>query len=180
MRRCWWLVLVTVAMLAAACGGSDEPGDADAQGQPTAAEASTPADADPEPTETGGDDAGSEPAVEPTPEPTATAEPAATAAPERPPSPHPVFVVEAAEAGPNPLLQWPATDGAVLYRLVVLDSSGSPYWAWSGAETSVRLGLTEEPTALAPRVFEPMTWTVSAHDADGLTLAVSEPSALQS
>ena len=87
---------------------------------------------------------------------------------------YPGIATTDAEPGSNPLLSWTPFDGATLYRVVVLDPDGDPYWAWSGTETAVHLGGSATPTAVGARVFGEMTWQVSAYDADGAPLAISE------
>lgn len=77
------------------------------------------------------------------------------------------------EAGPRPLLEWEAIDGADEYYVVVLGSDGTPYWAWSGVSTSIHVGGVEDPEGIGAWVGEPMTWSVSALDADGKVLGLS-------
>ncbi len=103
-------------------------------------------------------------------------DPSSTIAPElpAPERPYAAMTLRAAETGPNPMLTWDAVSGAVLYRLVVLDPDGRPYWAWSGAATSVHLGGSGAATVVGARVFAEMTWQVSAHDDAGVPLAVSD------
>ena len=80
------------------------------------------------------------------------------------------------ESGSHPTLSWPAVDGATSYWLVLLDSAGEPYWAWTGSATSVRVGGGDrDATNQTAALHEPMTWTVSAFDAAGALLAISEP-----
>lgn len=88
------------------------------------------------------------------------------------------ITVAATESGPRPLLAWDAIDGAVDYRVVVLDAQGQPYWAWSGPETEINVGGVSNPDAAGATVFEPMTWTVAAIDADGVPVAMSAAGAL--
>ena len=70
------------------------------------------------------------------------------------------------------VLQTVSRCDAVPHRGVILD--GDPYWAWSGTETAVHLGGSATPTAVGAWVFGEMTWQVSAYDADGAPLAISE------
>ncbi len=87
--------------------------------------------------------------------------------------------VTAADPGPRPLLTWTPVDGAALYLVTVLDSSGIGYWTWEGTATEVHVGGTAEPDAIGPYVFEEMSWMVAAQDDEGTLLAVSEPSPLR-
>lgn len=109
-------------------------------------------------------------------------------APETAPEPEPaleqpqVFELIATEptaAGPRPLLAWASVEGAVAYDLIVLDTQGAPYWAWSGEATSVHLGGVENPDAVGAWVFEPLTWIVTARDAEGQPLAMSATAPLE-
>ncbi len=158
---------VLIAMLVfvvAACGGTGSDGDAVPASTAEAAEETT------EP-ETG--EAEPEPEPEPEPEETATQS--------DPPAPtHPLHVAatSTADAGPRPLLGWETVDGAANYRVVVLDADGTPYWTWTGSDTTVHVGNDEDPSVPGARVFEPMTWTVAALDGEGVPLAISEPSPL--
>lgn len=88
------------------------------------------------------------------------------------------IAVTVADPGPRPLLTWAPVDGATLYLVTVLDSSGVGYWTWEGTDTEVHVGGTAEPDAIGPYVFEDMTWRVAAQDDSGTLLAVSEPSPL--
>ncbi len=60
------------------------------------------------------------------------------------------------------------------YDLMVLNAEGVAYWGWSGTETAIHLGGIEDPDAAGAWVFEPLTWVVTARDADGQPLALSE------
>jgi hypothetical protein len=74
------------------------------------------------------------------------------------------------------VFEWQPVEGAVTYRLWVLNAEGEPIWAWEGEDTSVRLGGLEEerPEGHPGPVITPgSTWTVSALDADGHALALS-------
>ena len=102
-----------------------------------------------------------------------TMRPTTTAAPERPRR-LAVLAVDDAGSGSNPVLSWAPVDGAVLYRVVVLDPDGDAYWAWSGTETSIPVGGSQTPTLVGARVFDDVSWHVSAHAADGTPLALSE------
>lgn len=91
----------------------------------------------------------------------------------------PVLVTAPTEPGPRPLLSWDAVEGATQYDLMVLNAEGVAYWGWSGAETAVYLGGVEDPDATGAWVFEPLTWVVTARDADGQPLALSEQAMLE-
>ena len=149
------LALVIVASLAA-CGDDDAPTDA-SSAEPTA-----------------------EPTVEPTAEPTAV-EPTAVGdsianleVTREVLGLDTLVLEEPIEDGSHPVLSWQPVDGAASYWLVVHDAEGGPYWAWTGADTSVRLGggdraETNQTAALSAA----LTWSVLALDADGIPLAVS-------
>ncbi len=89
------------------------------------------------------------------------------------------IATEPTEAGPRPLLAWEAVEGASLYQVVVLGADGEPYWAWSGTETMINVGGNAQPDAIGAWVHESMTWTVSAHSADGKVLGLSAPAGLE-
>ena len=95
-----------------------------------------------------------------------------------PPPAFDVLATEPTDAGPRPLLTWASVTGAATYDLVVLDAEGRPYWAWTGEDTSVFLGGVENPEAVGAWVFEPLTWIVTARDATGQPLALSEEAEL--
>lgn len=83
---------------------------------------------------------------------------------------------ETTGAGEVPGFEWEGVDGAVRYRLVVLDGNGEPLWSWNGAETKVNLGGLpgERPEGVSgPVITAGSTWSVVAFDADGTALAVS-------
>lgn len=89
-----------------------------------------------------------------------------------------IELVAPAESGGGevPVFEWKPVDGAVRYRLVVVDSGGAPLWSWSGSETTVRLGgLLEEPAegTPGPVISAGSSWSVVAFGADGAPLAVS-------
>ena len=79
-------------------------------------------------------------------------------------------------AGEVPVFEWAAVEGAVRYRLVVLDGSGAMLWSWNGSDTKVRLGGLPDayPEGSAGPVIAPgSSWSVVAFGADGKALAVS-------
>lgn len=79
------------------------------------------------------------------------------------------------ETGSHPTLSWQAADGAATYWLVVRDGAGRPYWAWTGSDTSVRIGGGDTPdTNQTAALHEPMTWSVAAFDAAGELIALSD------
>lgn len=90
----------------------------------------------------------------------------------------PSMPITEADAGPRPLLSWPAVDGAAQYHVTVFAADGSAYWSWSGAETEVYVGGVDDPDGAGAFVFEPMTWRVMAEAEDGTVLGLSEASAL--
>ena len=111
---------------------------------------------------------------------TAAAEDSTTDEPavEREPA-FPVLATAPTEPGPRPLLSWDAVEGAARYDLMVLNAEGVAYWGWSGTETAIHLGGIEDPDAAGAWVFEPLTWVVTARDADGQPLALSEQATLE-
>lgn len=151
-------VMAAMTFTLGACSGGSEPDDATPTSESAGDTASTP---DPNSdAELGLDDEGE-----------------AELGPPPPPA-FDVLATEPTEAGPRPLLAWAAVDGAVAYDLIVLDAQGTPYWAWTGESTSVHLGGVENPDAVGAWVFEPLTWIVTARDAAGQPLAMSEQAAL--
>ena len=87
-----------------------------------------------------------------------------------------VLVLEpTSEMGSHPTLSWQSADGAVSYWLVLRDADGRPYWAWTGSETSVRVGGGDSADANQTAVLhEPMTWRVAAFDSSGSLVALSD------
>lgn len=86
-----------------------------------------------------------------------------------------IVLQPAAEGGPHPTLGWDPVDGAATYWLVLRDSSGRVYWAWTGAETSVRVGGGDSPELnQTAALHEPMTWAVAAIDGSGTLIAFSD------
>ncbi len=157
------LVALSLAGLLLGCAGDADPDDATPSASPSSTAAPTadsttaPAASTTAPTTTDGQD-------------TAATVPETT---ERAPS-YPAMVTTEAASGSNPTLSWTPVDGAALYRLVVLDPDGRPYWAWSGTETAVPVGGNSTPTGSGARVFGDMTWQVAALAPDGTPLAMSD------
>lgn len=82
----------------------------------------------------------------------------------------------ASGAGEVPSFAWSAVDGAVTYRLVVIDADSKPLWSWAGKETSVNLGGLPDarPADISGPVITPnSSWSVAAFGADGKPVAVS-------
>lgn len=77
--------------------------------------------------------------------------------------------------GERPLLEWNAVEGAARYDVLVLDSDGTTYWAWSTTDTSVFVGGIEitNLNAPGPRIQPGMTWVVLGFDETGLLMAQS-------
>ncbi len=108
----------------------------------------------------------------PSPLPTSTTTPLIRGLPQTTPL---TLTTATSGVGPRPVLAWEAMDGAALYSVVVHDADGVPYWGWETEDTEVRLGLTERPVeAPGPRITEGMTWSVVAHDREGVPVAASE------
>lgn len=148
-----YAVAMAVAVLSlASCSDSSEPDNATPTTAVAATDTTTAIDAD------AGADASTEPDAE-------------VAAQQ--PQVFELIATEPTPAGPRPLLAWAGVDGAVAYDLIVLDAAGTPYWAWTGEATSVHIGGVENPDAIGAWVFEPLTWIVTARDADGQPLAMS-------
>lgn len=79
------------------------------------------------------------------------------------------------EGGPHPTLAWDPVDNAATYWVAVQDGSGRIYWAWTGAETQVRVGGGDRPELnQTAALHEPMTWSVTAVDDVGSIIAFSE------
>jgi hypothetical protein len=79
------------------------------------------------------------------------------------------------EGGPHPTLEWEPVDGAATYWLVLRNASGEVYWAWTGADTQVRVGGGDRPELnQSAALYEPMTWVVAAVDESGSLLAFSD------
>jgi hypothetical protein len=79
------------------------------------------------------------------------------------------------EGGPHPTLEWESVEGAATYWLVLRDGSGHVYWAWTGADTRVRVGGGDHSELnQTAALYEPMTWMVGAVDGMGSLLASSD------
>jgi hypothetical protein len=78
----------------------------------------------------------------------------------------------ALNAGPAPLFEWRASEGAASYRLSVRGPEGLA-WAWQGPQTSVRYGGVAEGQA-GPTIVPGMLWSVAALGGDGSLVALSE------
>jgi hypothetical protein len=79
-------------------------------------------------------------------------------------------------AGTKPLFEWSPVEGAARYALLVYFPDGEPYWAWTGAETSVYLGGGHEAPpedAAGPSLVEGMSWAVLAFDGENNLIASS-------
>lgn len=90
-----------------------------------------------------------------------------------------VVTLNAVDSGPHSVLGWQPVQGAALYWLMISDSDGEPYWAWTGTDTAVRIGggdSTELNQTAA--IHEDMTWRVAAFDETGTLVALSETGAL--
>ncbi len=85
-----------------------------------------------------------------------------------------IVLQPAEEGGPHPTLEWDPVAGAATYWLVLRDDSGDIYWAWTGADSRVRVGGGESPELnQTAALFEPMTWAVAAFDGSGNLVALS-------
>jgi hypothetical protein len=85
-----------------------------------------------------------------------------------------VAVEPTTETGSHPLMSWQPVDGATSYWLVVRDAGERPYWAWTGNDTSVRVGGGDNPdTNQTAVVHDAMTWSVAAFDGQGRLIAIS-------
>lgn len=79
------------------------------------------------------------------------------------------------ETGRHPTLSWRPVDNANSYWLVVRDAEGRAFWAWTGTDTSVRVGGGDTPDVnQTAAVHEAMTWRVAAFDANGRLVALSD------
>jgi hypothetical protein len=181
MRRLMTAALV-LAIVAVACGG-DDSGDVVPTDTEQAAEPTQPVETQPEPVAATAPDE-PEPTAAPA-EPVETTEPVATTEPEAEPELADLrslladrgidtITIDTTEGGSHPTLTWTPIDGASTYWVVLRDSAGQLYWAWTGSDTSVRVGGGDSPDLNQTAVLhEPMTWSVAAFDADGNALAFS-------
>lgn len=162
-------VVLAVALFVAmtACsGGGEEPSAAEDQSTTTAAPTTTGQ------TETTGPETSTEAPTSTTEDPTVVSDLGEL----RDDLGVEVLVLEpTSETGSHPTLRWQSADGAVSYWLVLQDAAGRPYWAWTGSETSVRVGGGDSADANQTAVLhEPMTWRVAAFDSDGNLVALSD------
>lgn len=86
---------------------------------------------------------------------------------------------ETTETGSHPTLSWNSFGGAVSYWLVLRDAGGRPYWAWTGTDTSVRVGGGDSAdTNQTAALRAEMTWSVAAFDKEGNLSALSDTALL--
>lgn len=86
------------------------------------------------------------------------------------------LLTPAAGVGQKPLFEWTPVKGAARFALFLQFPDGEPYWAWSGADSSIYLGGLESPPpedAAGPILLEDMAWAVLAFDAEGNVIASS-------
>ncbi|KAA3641402.1 MAG: hypothetical protein DWP92_01220, partial [Armatimonadetes bacterium] len=84
------------------------------------------------------------------------------------------------DGGPHPMMSWEPAPEASSYWLVVHDASGQPYWAWTGSATEVRFGGGDRADLnQTAALHEPMSWSVTAFDADGNVVAFSETASIE-
>mgnify|MGYP001084730826 FL=1 len=91
-----------------------------------------------------------------------------------------VVVDPTTETGsPHPTLSWQPVDAAASYWLVLHDADGEPFWAWTGTDTSIRVGGGGSPDInQTAALHQEMTWRVAAFDGEGVLVALSDPAAL--
>lgn len=83
------------------------------------------------------------------------------------------------EAGSHPTLSWNPFEGAMSYWLVLRDTDGRPCWAWTGTDTSVRMGGGDSSdTNQTAALHAGMTWSVAAFDVEGNLVALSDTASL--
>jgi len=76
--------------------------------------------------------------------------------------------------GVRPELAWEPVQGAQRYSLTLhREDEAAAYWAWSGTETTVRVGPTEDLSVGGAHVEPGMTWWVVAFDETGTVVAQS-------
>jgi hypothetical protein len=164
MRRL--VAVVSIGMVVTSCGGSDEPAATTA----SAADVATTS-------RTAGATTTDGPAATAPTTPTATVANGSTSLRDLRGdlSIGSVELQPADEGGPHPTLAWDPVDDAATYWLVVRDGSGDAYWAWTGADTSVRLGGGDRAGLnQTAALHEPMTWSVTAIDGSGNVIAFSD------
>ena len=163
IRRPALLVLTAVALVVAACGGSDT---ADTGSSATSSAAATP-------------EATTEATNAATTQPTETSQVTAPLGAPLVTAFDPTsmtLLTDHSGGGLHPLLAWDAVDGASFYAVKLYIPDGAPYWAWQGVSTSIHVG--GEPQLLdhaeGPFIADGMTWGVIAYDADWGPVAASE------
>ncbi len=83
------------------------------------------------------------------------------------------------ETGNHPTLSWQPVDGAASYWLVLRDDDDRPYWAWTGSDTTVRVGGGDRSeTNQTAALHGEMTWRVAAFDTDHDLIALSDTARL--
>jgi hypothetical protein len=141
----------TLCVLLAACSGSAQPADVTAVTETTDTK---------------------EAATTTTASPTSPSEPESSARDLQIDS---VALHPAGEGGPHPTLSWDPVTDAATYWLFLRDGSGVIYWAWSGADTSVRVGGgSSTDLNQTAALHEEMSWSVFAFDDTGTLLALSD------
>ena len=80
-----------------------------------------------------------------------------------------------AGGGIRPLLEWTPVEGAAHYTVIVYAPDGTPYWTWTGTETSVHVGGEPvlDDARPGPSVTAGMTWGVAGLDANLNLVALS-------
>ncbi|MEM9467627.1 MAG: hypothetical protein AAGA90_19790 [Actinomycetota bacterium] len=160
-------LFLALAVLAGACGGSDDETTPADDAGPTDGTGATDGTDDGATDTSGIDDTGASdiPAGEPrTGADLSIGLPAVT-----------LLAPSATDAGSAPRFEWSPVEGAASYQLVIRGPAG-PIWAWAGADTGVWLGGLddERPPGLAgPVVVAGSCWSVVALDADARPIAVS-------
>ena len=91
-----------------------------------------------------------------------------------------IIVHPSTEGGPHPELSWEPVPDAVAYWLVLQRADGEATWAWTGSETSTRVGGGASPDLnQTAAVHAEMQWVVTAFDANDEVIAISAPSPLR-
>ena len=84
------------------------------------------------------------------------------------------LLTPATGVGVRPELAWEPVQGAQRYSLTLhREDEAAAYWAWSGTETTVRVGPTEDLSVGGAHVEPGMTWWVVAFDETGTVVAQS-------